>query len=225
MRKTSLTVHALAGALILLTAACGSDSTGPKGPTASAAALHFDTLEVQAAAHNWGGRSEFLTLLELAAASGQTPSPISVTVGGSAQTWYALTISAVDTDAGGQVSDSGMFTVAYSDYANVTNGVISEVDINGGTTFYTIIVLSDSIFANASTATYSGSITSTGGACGLVTGLQNAAVAATQARYTCTKIKAQSSLTATFPATPGLDASLQSVSFSNVSANGVRLFQ
>jgi hypothetical protein len=223
MRKASLAM--LTGGLVVLATACGSSSTGPKGPTASAAALHFDSLYVVAANHNWTGRAELLTFLELAAASGATPSQVSVNVGGTTQTWSALSVSAVDTNSSGQVSDSGMFTIAYSDYANVTNGVIAETDTSiGGSTSYAIDVIGDTIAVGASTGTFSGSVTSTGGGCSNVS-VTNPAVASIRAQFACSLITARSSLTATFPATTGLDPSLQSISFANITSNGVRLFQ
>jgi hypothetical protein len=224
MHKASLAL--VTGGLIVVAAACGSSSTGPKGPTASAMAQHFDSLYVVAQGHSWNGRAEMLTFLELAAAAGATPSQVSVTVGGTTQTWSALSLSAVDTNSSGQVRDSGVITVAYSDYATVMNGVIADYDTTiGGSKGYMLVVVGDSLAVNASSGTYSGSITSTGAACSSVSGLSNPNIAALRATYACTEIKTQSSMTATFPATTGLDASLQSVSFANIASNGVRLFQ
>ena len=226
MHKLSFATSGAVIALLVLTAACGSDSsTGPKGPTAAQAAMHFDTLAAQSIGHSWEGRTELLSLLELAAASGATPSPITVNVGGTNQSWSALTLSVVD-QSGGSVTDSGSLTIAYSDYANVTNGVIGEVDFTiGAPTSYTSIVIADTIAVPATTSTYTGSVASTGSACtALPSGLLTTQIATIRAQFaTCSDIKLQSAFSATFPATTGLDPSLQSISFSNSSANGIRV--
>jgi hypothetical protein len=226
MHKPSFATSVAVVALLVLTAACGSDSsTGPKGPTAAQAAMHFDTLETLAAGHSWGDRVQVLTLLELAAASGATPSPVSVNVGGTTQTWSALTISIVQS-SGGSVTDSENVTIAYSDYANVTNAVIGEFEINvGGPTTTTGIVLGDTILATATTATFTASVASTGSACSaLPSGLMNTQIASIRAQFaSCSGIKLQSAFSGTFPATTGLDPSLQSISFNASTANGIRV--
>jgi hypothetical protein len=223
MHKLSFATSGAVVALLVLTAACGSDnSTGPKGPTAAQAAMHFDTLETQAANNNWSGREELLELLELAAASGATPSPISVNVGGTTQTWSALTLSVVNT------SDSGNITLAYSDYANVTNGLIAEIDVPAsGPANYTIAVIGDTIVATATTFTYTASVASTGAACTAIpSGLMNTQIASIRSEFaTCSEIRLQSAFSGTFPATTGLDASLQSISFNSTTANGIRVTQ
>jgi hypothetical protein len=104
--------------------------------------------------------------------------------------------------------------------------VIGEVDFTiGAPTSYTSIVIAYTIAVPATTSTYTGSVASTGSACtALPSGLLNTQIATIRAQFaTCSDIKLQSAFSATFPATTGLDPSLQSISFSNSSANGIRV--
>jgi hypothetical protein len=168
-----------------------------------------------------------LSLLELAAASGATPSPITVNVGGTTQRWSALTLSVVNS-SGGAVTDSGNITLAYSDYANVTNGVIAEIEFNvGNPTTYMSDVIGDTIAAAATTSTFTASVVSTGSACtALPSGLLNTGIASIRAQFAnCSEIKLQSAFSGTFPATTGLDPSLQSISFNTSTDNGIRVTQ
>jgi hypothetical protein len=229
MNKRSFVTCSAAALTVLASAACGSSSsTAPKGPTAQAAALHFDSLYAVAVANgsNWTNRSELLTLLEIAAASGANPTSVSVTVGGTAQAWSAVSLVVYDTNSSGTMADSQVATIAYSDYANVTNAIVTEAEYYPSSpTQYITDVFSDTVYATATTSTYTGTVTSTGASCGLVAGLQNAQIQEIRARYSCTELTLQSSATATFPPTTGLASSLQNISFSNISAPGIFLFQ
>ena len=87
---------ALAAALVILiaTAACGGDSTGPVAT--KNLAVHFDSLYVAAKAlsagdTNYDFRATALSDLELPSAFGAEPTNIAVTTAGGAESWKGFT--------------------------------------------------------------------------------------------------------------------------------------
>jgi hypothetical protein len=91
-------VLVLAAATVAMSA-CSSDSTGPKGLTDAQLAAHYDSLAVALMA---GGTlpdsdmSEDVALFNGIIADGQSPSTITVTVGGQQQQWYGNFVNFVD---------------------------------------------------------------------------------------------------------------------------------
>jgi hypothetical protein len=236
MHRTSFALTLTFTAAAFCIAACSDSPSGPQTLTAAQTALHFDSLALDAAVKdstdtNWNSRVEGLSLLEVAAASGATPQPISVTVGlgGPVQTWYGISIMQIDTSAGATV-DSAAAILAFSDYANATDIVIGEAFTNVQTSpipdSFGAIVANDTVTAIDS----SGKVVvnlgalSVGGPCPVAPALRNPLAVELLAHYSCTSMTMpQSSGLLTSATTPGLSTALQYIAFNNAATNGVIL--
>jgi hypothetical protein len=220
-----------------VTAAC-SDSTGP-----ASVARHLDTLYRQACAHayvplnqssNTGyydtasvyyQRCQLLSVLLAGPASGAEPSRLNVTTGAGRQTWRGIVISEYDTLSTGAPETTINTMIAYSD-ANVTTAVVSFVT-NAGNFVY--IIANDTITENGASLSATTSRSSLGAPCQDTPGLANPLLADTLTGFppieyggnVCHLATFSASLSATFPATAGLDPSLQSITIDAQSVNGI----
>jgi hypothetical protein len=209
------TRSALAGALAILiaTAACGGDSTGPV--TVKNLAVHFDSLYVAAKAlsssdTSYNFRATALSDLELPAAFGATPTTVAMTTATGTESWKGFVFEEVLTD-NGTPSDSGRLLLAYRDADAHT--LIVTVLLANGSFDHTSLMANDTDVVLASSS--SGSITQTelGASCPTPpSGLTNPVIT-TAAQATCLLATYSATLTATFPATSGVDAALTQLSF------------
>ena len=211
--------------IIAVTAACGSDSTGPgDGGTPPSLAKHFDSLYVQAKAQSTSDtmfrfRSVALSDLELPAAFGATPTNITVTTATGTETWKGFVFEEVHT-SGGTPSDSGRFVIAYRDADAHT--LFVTVLLANGTSAGASLVTNDTIVVNANANTGSVTLLSTGAACPAASsGLTNPVIA-TANSATCLSASFSATLTLGFPATAGVDAALTHISFPATTFAGER---
>jgi hypothetical protein len=218
----------------LATTAC-SDSTGPTG-----LAHHLDTLYRQACARAYTPavglgngavydtasvywqRCRLLSVLLAGPASGAEPSAVRVTTANGVETWHGLVILEYDTVYTGTPETNFYVLIAYSD-ANVTNAVVSFLGYDA-----TYIVANDTVTVNGTTLSDSGSRVSVGVPChdtpGLVNPLANPLTGFPPIEYSgaiCRLATFEASLSSTFPATPGLDASLQAIAIDRQSIAGI----
>lgn len=215
-------------AVAALTAACGSDSTGPSGPTAASEALHLDTLWAAAEANvqtnsAYEGRVQLLTLLELPAAYGVKPSTFSVTTASGKQTWtgYVLEI-----EEGG---DSIFANILYDDQ-NATNilYITKTYDAGVASDSTAELLAADTIGVDPSTGSISIARVGTGSGttCTFQSGLQDTALANVSVGGSttgCTPATFNTAINVTYTIPAGVEAALSSISYSNSRANGLLL--
>lgn len=214
-------------------AACGSDSsTGPKGATASATATQLDAVfSARLAAATSGGDSAIAYFIasyfELAPAYGARPASVNVTTGAGTAAWQGFTIELMEqpngTDA--NTGDSTFLTVVYPNAA-LTTALIFETDydstglrVAGADLIYDTDSVVTTLNIGASVAPHP-----LGAACALQTGLAADSIltSVTGSYLTCAAATFTQFATMVFAAAPGLDASLQNISMSDVTFNGVR---
>jgi hypothetical protein len=216
---------ALAAALatcITAIAACGGDSTGPV--STPILAVHFDSLYVAAKAlsatdTNYDFRATALSDLELPSAFGATPATIPVTTAAGSESWKGFIFEEVMLDNGAP-ADSGRFLLAYRDADAHT--LIATVQIASGAFVGTSLLANDTVVVPASSA--SGSITQTGTGAGCATppaALTNPVIT-TASQATCLLARYSATLSATFPATAGVDPALTQLSFPLTTFAGAR---
>jgi hypothetical protein len=218
-RTTSITLSLAAAVLV---AACGSsNSTGPTPPTASAEALHIDSLWAASNAlgdANYNARLSALTLAEYSLAYGGRPSFFSVSVSGAKQTWTGASIYIVS------AGDTEAVQILWDD-ANADNIFIGGLIFDGGgADSLAEFVAADTIEFDANTGTVVVSATSegTGGTCSLQSGLQNADLSnifgSDQAQCASVVLSGAVDLASTVPT--GAEAGLASFSYSNSNSSG-----
>jgi hypothetical protein len=212
-------------AVLAVTAACGSDSTGPiDGGTPPNLARHFDSLYVQAKAQSTSDtmfriRSVALSDLELPAAFGATPTNLTVTTASGTETWKGFVFEEVRTD-NGTPSDSGRFVLAYRD-ADAHTLIVTTLRSDGTSTDASLVT-NDTILVAANANAGSVTLVSSGAACPAApSGLINPVIA-TANTGTCLSATFTATLTLGFPATAGVDAALRQISFPTTTFAGVR---
>ncbi len=219
MRLIRAAVGVAMVAVVMEAAGCGSD---PVSPSARSIAEHFDSLYSRALAAHTGGdsaRAVVLSYLELAAAYGATPTPVTITTASGPKRWNALSIEVADT-SGSPSATTTHITVVYSD-ANVKNAVRSVVTVGATTTSAANLFADDTIRVIAASPGVVMSDASHGGGCKTPPTLANPGISQA-ASYHCALATFRASLTANFAATPGVDSSLRSISYTNVTVRGVR---
>lgn len=211
--------------ILAITAACGSDSTGPgDGGTTPSLARHLDSLYVQAKAQSttdtmFRFRSVALSDLELPTAFGATPTNISVTTASGSETWKGFVFEEVLTN-GGTPTDSGRLVLAYRD-ADAHTLIVTAFLANGSSTGATLVT-NDTVVVHANANAGSATLVSTGDACPAApSGLTNPVIA-TANQATCLSATFTATLTLGFPATAGVDAALTQISFPATTFSGVR---
>ncbi len=210
---------------ISVAAAC-SDSTGVTPLTAAQVAAHFDSISVGAAAKAdtqqvYGTRAFLTTLIELPAALGATPSTVTVNTANGTESWKAYEL--VDRTAPGSTADSSYILLMFRD-ADAHTALIAEGD-SSGVLQSAGLVTGDTILVNPTHSAGSTSLTSTSAACGTVSNSLANTMLATFTVSSCSLATFRSSLNVSLPTTNGLDAVLTSISFTNVSVNGVRVVE
>jgi hypothetical protein len=213
--------------ILAVTAACGSDSTGPgdgDGGATPILARHFDSLYVQAKAQSTSDtmfkfRSVALSDLELPAAFGATPTNISVTTASGTETWKGFVFEEVLTD-GGTPTDSGRLVLAYRD-PDAHTLIVTAFLANGASTGASLVT-NDTVVVHANANAGSVTLVSTGAECPAApSGLTNPVIA-TANEATCLSATFTATLTLGFPATDGVDAALTQISFPTTTFSGVR---
>jgi hypothetical protein len=218
--RLNLVVSLLA---VLVAAACGSDSTGPKEPTAAQVAAHFDSIAIQAQAQSetneaYSGRSFLATLIELPAALGAVPASVSVTTANGVESWKAYELLAVPSTSS---ADSVFFLLMFRD-ADAHTALIITFD-STGTGDSGGIITGDTISVNPTSASATTSLTSVSSTCATPsTSLLNPQLASLTIG-SCNLAHFTTSVNLTSPSTTGMDAALTSISFSNASVNGARV--
>jgi hypothetical protein len=201
-------------------AACGSDSTGPKEPTAAQVAAHFDSIAIQAQSQGgaYSGRGFLTTLIELPAALGAVPATVSVTTATGVESWKAYELLAVPPT---NSADSVFFLLMFRD-ADAHTAMLINFD-STGTGDLGIIITSDTIMVGSSSASATTSLSSVSTTCATPSASLLNPQLATQSIGTCNLARFTTSVHLTSPATTGMDAALTSISFSNSSVNGARV--
>jgi hypothetical protein len=216
---------AVAAALVVLiaTAACGgSDSTGPV-PTKNVA-VHFDSLYVAAKAlsvadTSYDFRATALSDLELPAAFGASPATVAVTTASGAESWKGFVFQEVMT-SNGVPADSGRLLLAYRD--SDAHTLVVTVQLANGTFVGTSLMANDTVVVHASAASGSITQTATGASCPTPpTGLTNPVIT-TASQATCLLATYSAALSASFPATDGVDPALTQLSFPLTTFAGAR---
>jgi hypothetical protein len=218
------TTRAVVGAAALLAglaiAGCSKDS--PTGPTSLSVAAHFDSLYVAAiAAHTHGDstRAAVLSFMELATAYGAVPTTVSVTTATGVEQWKGVALEVADTSTTASANVQYL-AATYSD-ANVTNVMYSAMQIGTASADTVAILLAADTIEVTGAGTAAATLLSDGGACTVATGLTNPSIAA-GANFVCNIATMQFAANVTFPATAGVDASLQSIAYAAVSMKGPR---
>jgi len=221
---------AIRSALILvgitLVAACDG-STGPRPPSAQAVARHIDSLIAADSSLPLNVRQlrdQALGDVIFAPALGAVPATVQVTTVAGVQTWQGL----MDVDYDSQIPDTLFVLAAYSD-ANMTNLILAQFEypppgLHVSTIQWVVLMTSDTIFATTHSPTVITSVKSTGGACTAATGLINSSYYA-QFVAQCKLATFSGSVSATLPATLGMDPAFEHISISAQSFNGVQIVQ
>jgi hypothetical protein len=211
-------------ASVVSVAAC-SDSTAPKQLSAAQLAAHFDSLSIAATAKAdtvsaYGVRGFLTTLIELPAALGAVPANVTVTTASGSESWKAYELLEVTAPTAG-TPDSAYILLMFRD-GDAHTALVADFD-SSGVMQDAGVITGDTIVVNPSDGSGSSSLTSISSACTTPSaGLLNPALG-TFTSSSCNLAKFKTSLEVTLPATTGLDAALTSVSFSNVTVNGVHL--
>jgi hypothetical protein len=212
----------VAAAVLAGLAITGCSKGSPTGPTSASLAAHLDSLYVAAIAANTPGntnRAQILSIMELAVAFGNPPKNVTVTTASGTQTWKELGLAVVDTSSSPTTSE--YLSVAYSD-ANVTNAIFAEVDASGASADTSAGLLAADTIEVTGTGTVAASVLSNGGACTIASGLTNP-IFGEAAAFKCNLATMQFAVNETFPATTGVAASLESISYAPIAVTGPRL--
>lgn len=209
---------------IAFVAAC-SDSTGLNQPTAAQVAAHFDSIAIQAQTQSqtnsaYSTRGFVASLIELAAATGATPTALTVTTASGTEQWKAYEL--LDhTGPGADVTDSSYILLMYRD-ADAHTAVLAEISSTGELPLVGLFT-GDTILVSPTSSSGSSTLSSVGATCTAVSSSLLNPLLGTILFSSCNLARFQSSLSITLPATTGLDASLASIDFSTVAINGVRI--
>ena len=214
----------LAASLIAISflAAC-SDSTGLKEQTAAQIATHFDSIAIQAAAQSdtapaYGSRTLVASLIEIPAALGALPSTIHVTTADGVENWKAYELLPLPS-----TGDSSFILLAFRD-ADAHSALVIFFDA-AGTGQEGGLFTGDTIAVNPDTASATTTLTSVGSTCSTPSAsLQNPELGSLTVG-TCNLATFRTSLAMSLPTTPGMDAALESLSFTNATVNGVRVVE
>lgn len=211
-----------AAALIAGLAIAGCSKDSPTAPKSLSVAAHFDSLYVAAiAAHTHGDstRAALLSFMELATAYGAVPTTVSVTTGTGVEQWQGIALEITDTSA--TASAYAQYLAAtYSD-ANVTNVIYSATQVGTSSADTVAILLAADTIEVTGAGTAAATLLSDGAACSVTSGLTNPFISLS-ANYVCNMATLQFGATVTFPASVGVDASLQSISYTAVNLTGPR---
>jgi hypothetical protein len=204
-------------------AACGSDSTGPKEPTAAQVAAHFDSIAIQAQAQSetneaYSGRGFLATLIELPAALGAVPATVSVSTANGVESWKAYELLAVPST---NSADSVFFLLMFRD-ADAHTAMLITFD-STGTGDSGGIITGDTISVSPTSASATTSLSSVSSTCATPSASLLNPQMATLSIGTCNLARFTTTVHLTSPTTTGMDAALTSVSFSNSSVNGARV--
>jgi hypothetical protein len=201
-----------------------SDSTGPSGPTAAQTATHFDSIAIQAQAQSdtnsaYGTRTFLATLIELPAALGATPATVSVTTANGNESWKAYEL--LELTPAGSTPDSSYAVLMFRD-ADAHTALIVFYD-STGTAEDGGLITADTILVSPSDGSGTTSLTSVSSGCTTPSSsLLNPALG-TFLNSACSLAQFHTTLSLTMPTTPGMDAALTSLSYTNASVNGVRV--
>lgn len=221
MRPSARYGAALSFIAIAFAAACGSDSTGPSASDQpSRVAQHFDSIYVQAHALSNGGenafalREELATLIEVNAAFGAAPAPITVTTHGGTEHWKGYEL--LELSSG---NDSTYVLLAYRD-ADAHS--VAVVYFNGaGSIQQAALVTNDTLVVHPTYGSGGTSITQTNASCGTISSALLNPLLASVSISSCNLAKFGTSLTLELPSTTGMDAALTSISFPLTTVNGI----
>lgn len=210
-----------------LTAACGSDTTSPAPEllSASAEALHLDSLYMAAAVYadtdqGYADRAGILAALEVPAAYGAAPSTFLVNVGGTTQSWTGYTFET-------RPGDSAYLTILYDD-RNATDILLTDVYLNGGLSFPSAILLAaDSLFVEEDSGTATTNrIAVLASSCSLQGGLQNTSLPMYfPTGTTCNPATFSTSANFYFAPRAGVNPGFAHISFANTHDAGERFVE
>jgi len=220
-RRQAVLAVLTAGAAAVMLAGCGSDSSGPKGPTAAQDAAHYDSL---ATALNAAGTSsavfeaEGVEIFNGVIADGQKPSSVNVTYNGASATWFGNVANLVDSAGTDSVqvislwSSTNVAEYVLVEFGN-TQPDLSQAIATGGD------IVDDSLM------TGTGSFATPSGTCSF-TAIVN--VYATFPTYdptqsTCTPESATGTMAITFQADTTATGAVHTLSFSSQTVSGVRM--
>jgi hypothetical protein len=213
-----------ASLVVVIAAAACSDSTGPGQQTAAQVAAHFDSIAIHANAQSdtnsaYNVRSFLSTLIELPAALGAVPATVSVTTANGVEQWKAYELLEV-LPPGSSNTDSSFILLAFRD-ADAHTAIAVFFD-STGTAQDGGIITGDTISVNPSDGAGTTALTSTGTTCTTpAASLVNPALG-TLAVAQCNLASFRTSLSLTSPSTPGMDAALTTLTFTNANISGVR---
>jgi hypothetical protein len=214
----------VASLLVVSAAAACSDSTAPR-QTAAQIAAHFDSIAIRASAQAdtndaYGNRDLVASLIELPAALGAIPSVVNVTTSTGTEAWKAYELLEVSAPGSGN-PDSSFILLAFRD-ADAHTALVIAFD-STGSAMYGGTITGDTIFVNPTDPSATTSLTSISSTCTTPpASLQNPQLGAFSIG-TCNLAKFHTTVALTNPTTPGMDAALTSVSFTNATVNGVRM--
>ena len=196
--------------VIAIAAACGSDSTGPSQSPLSVA-RHFDSLFVVAANLSdsiavYEGRAALLTLIEVPAAFGASPSTVNVTTASGHEHWKAFEFVEHLSP-----TDSGFALLVYRD---VDAHSVILIEFNGdGSISDGGLITNDTLAADITGGGGSTTLSSIGSTCGTpAASLVNPQVAEI-GFSSCTLATFVTSLSLTSQASAHIDPALASIAF------------
>jgi hypothetical protein len=211
----------------LAVAACGSDtSTGPALGAAAAVARHIDSLllatldSTRISSASYQNREVFLEYAEVGPAYGASPVHITVETAAGAQDWLASAWETVDS-TGGVASGPYIVIVAYKDLSFTTAFVVYLLPTADTTYTYAALLAGDTIIVQAAPTSESVALTGLYAPCQLAFGLTDQDLAV-QSPLACRIASFTGSVAVTFPAAPGVDASLLKFSIPSQTILGVR---
>jgi hypothetical protein len=205
---------------VALTAACGSDSTGPS-QAPSDLARHFDSISVAAAAKAdtfsaYSGRALLTSFIEIPAAYGATPSSVDVTTENGVEHWKAYEILSLPHSS----TDSQYVLLAYRD-SDAHTILLAYFDSTGSITDGAVVT-NDTLSLDITDGGGSSSLTSASGACGTPSAsLQNQLVLSLGVS-SCTLAKFRSSVGFTSTIPTGADPALATLQISMSTISGIR---
>jgi len=210
-------------AAVVLTAAC-SDSSGPSAADqATAIAARFDSIYVDATAQSNGGanayeaRASIASLLEIPPAFGAIPSTITVTTASGSESWKGFEF--VDLNPAG--SDSSFVLLAYREEAAHT--VLAVIFDSTGAPMLGALITGDTLSALPDSGTAATTLVSVGAACRTPPSSLTNPEFDSPLESSCSLATFSTSLTLQFPASPGIDAALASLTFAPTTVNGIRV--
>jgi hypothetical protein len=224
MRVTAR-LHLAASLLVMSVVAACSDSTGPSQQSALQIAMHFDSLAIEATAKSdtnsaYEVRGFLSTLIELPAALGAVPSTVSVTTANGVESWKAYELVEV-TPPGAVTPDSSYILLMFRD-SDAHTALVADFD-SSGVVQDGGVVTGDTILVNPTDGGGTTSLTSVSSACATPSASLLNPQLGTFTSSSCNLAKFHTSLELTLPTTPGMDAALESISFSSVTVSGVHI--